>query len=462
MPPSSLHPKRQYVIVIRHGERTDAATGIDDPTGDPPLTEAGKAKIAAAANRIYAALSHDVVANAEVRSSPFRRCRETADGLAAAGIGSLWSGGGDAVAGGYRIDNALCEVFGTTRIKTPRAPEVAIPKALGKLPKWGESIDEAAARYNVAMARAANDAFPRAVVLVTHGDALMATMAKYYPTRVVYNCEYLGFLVFSRSAKDKPFRLSAADGVDWMIDGDDEQSAQSSEPDAPLIANEAPPPHMRVAGDTVAVQVVEVVAAGSSVPHGGGSQPSSLIKSRSTPGLSSASTSATSSIGPNAGSGGSQSGVAVQMARGSDSDEEKPCRRHDPSVAIALRIAAVSTQLPLIRFWPDLRSAIIYCLLATVAEVVSFRLRRSSESTPLIGPQRVLNPLLSTSIKMLLVFAAYAPVATIAAVAMSDKPLTPLGAFTSNFTTIGSGLCYAAYVTVDVYRGWLDNLRRCA
>ena len=193
-------------------------------------------------------------------------------------------------------------------------------------------------------------------------------------------------------------------------------------------------------------------AVGASSSSASSTQPSSRLKARDT------SRGELTDTSPHA-------VVDFNTGEGEDPDQ-KPCHRHDPHIALGLRIAAVCSQLPMLRLWPDFRCAVIYVIVVVVAEILSARvlaarLRGAGENSPLVGGHRFVQPLLATTLKLVLIFFVYAPIAAIAAAAMSSKASTSVSAFSSNFTAIGSGACYALYIGLDSYRGWLENKRRC-
>lgn len=245
-----MRAQGQLVIVMRHGERRDGdPTAV--PENDPPLTPSGVKDVVRVADRLRYLLGHDQLKQIQLVTSPFLRTRQTAEALKANGIGGRRE---------MKVDNTLSEVYGPVRIKTgsPHAfddPEV-VRRGTGKLPEWGETLDEAANRFYNSLLSNANAAArsegwsssecqplrqtsvknsrkgtPKAApvldegylpLLITHGDALGSIVHRFYPSRIVYRAEYLSFLVLERlSPLSSSFRILHAEDVEWILDGED-------------------------------------------------------------------------------------------------------------------------------------------------------------------------------------------------------------------------------------------------
>jgi broad specificity phosphatase PhoE len=290
--PGSAYPyPSQRVIVLRHGERRD--NHPDAPAeSNPPLTPEGIAAVEGAAARLKRYIGEEAARAAVLVVSPFLRTVQTAEALQRHGVGTDH---------GMVVDNTLCEVFGPSRIKASRAPQLpAYPtsRAVGGLPVWGESLETATERYvanflrngdvyggPLARGAGASDssfsgreesqtsstllcpvavskrvsggagnnginnngssngvgaALPsspgsaqlsnvkcdktRDVVLVTHGDAISAILSHFYPARVVYEAEFLSFIIMRRyGAGNHVYHLDESTGVNWFVEGVDRE-----------------------------------------------------------------------------------------------------------------------------------------------------------------------------------------------------------------------------------------------
>ena len=252
-------PKRplRRVVVMRHGERVDCI-GDAPAQPDPSLTADGKKAAATTASRLLReALGVRAAASALVVSSPFARCVETAEALAAGGVGAATP---------VVVDNSICEVFGPLRIKPAKPAVLAAQSDASRglpLPAWGETVLDAEERFVQAFEAYATDEKERSgsgdddngrtVVLVTHGDALNMIMRLVYPSRTVYEANFLSFLVFtpSRNTGSAPaagaavsasssvarhYELEAASGVAFL-DGD---GSGSSGPFADIVDDRTP------------------------------------------------------------------------------------------------------------------------------------------------------------------------------------------------------------------------------
>lgn len=271
----------QRVVVLRHGERRDSHP--DAPAeSNPPLTADGIAAIQSVAARLKHYLGDEDARSTVLVVSPFLRTVQTAEALQLHGVGTDHA---------MVVDNTLCEVFGPSRIKTGRAPQLQTSptaRTVGGLPVWGESLETATQRYVANFLRngdvyggplargagtgtsisvreesqissslvcpagvtkrtnggepatpgspdsavASNIAGekPRDVVLVTHGDAISAVLSYFYPARVVYEADFLSFVIMRRYGMDNyVYHLDESVGVNWFVEGID------SEPSDPIL-----------------------------------------------------------------------------------------------------------------------------------------------------------------------------------------------------------------------------------
>ncbi|XQJ31252.1 Histidine phosphatase superfamily (branch 1), putative [Leishmania guyanensis] len=279
----------QRVVVMRHGERRDSASGTPAES-NPPLTAAGVAAIQSVAARLKGHLGADAAYRAVLIVSPFLRTLQTAEALQHHGVGA---------ARAMVIDNTLSEVFGPCRIKTQRAPQLQVPPlshVVGALPSWGESIEKATKRFVANFLRngdvyggyltatsfptdaslSGKDGLPSSqspvlesvprlnkgrlpprnlppgalvsrntrnlsnmvddqpcdVILITHGDAISAVVSHFYPSRVVYEAEFLSYVIMRRhGVGNRVYHLEKSVGVNWLVEGID------AEPQDPILFN---------------------------------------------------------------------------------------------------------------------------------------------------------------------------------------------------------------------------------
>ncbi|KPA86355.1 hypothetical protein ABB37_00553 [Leptomonas pyrrhocoris] len=288
---SSAYPyPSQRVIVLRHGERRDNRHDAP-PESDPPLTAEGVAEIKNTAARLRHYLGKERARAAVLVVSPFLRTVQTAESLQHHGVGADHA---------MVVDNTLCEVFGPSRIKTSRAPQLQglqTSRAVGGLPMWGESLETATERYvanflrngdeyggplaggadpnpfssartesqtssslvcppavtrrfnggggqadrrwhtvttpaspDPAVLSSLEDCTPPDTILVTHGDAISAVLSHFYPARVVYEADFLSFIIMRRyGVGNHVYHLDESVGVSWFVDGID------GEPPDPIL-----------------------------------------------------------------------------------------------------------------------------------------------------------------------------------------------------------------------------------
>ncbi|CAD2216710.1 Histidine phosphatase superfamily (branch 1), putative [Angomonas deanei] len=249
----------QRVIVMRHGERRDH-TPDAAPEGDPPLTPSGIEDVAKIVPALKSAYDEEKLAYLQIYTSPYRRCVQTALALQKCGVGSKLR---------MIVENSIGEVYGPIRIKTKEPPILKEQGAIGVQPKWGENLAQATSRYVTAFVDIANKqvhdrdstsstSVPKATVnrvtqdtnsktdslvkggndaiIVTHGDMLNSVLQAFYPSRTVYEAEFLSFLVMKRATiQSKVFSLDSAFLVNWITDGADDHPV---DPDAPVQPSE--------------------------------------------------------------------------------------------------------------------------------------------------------------------------------------------------------------------------------
>lgn len=233
------------VVVLRHGERQDMVSGIDE--SDTALTSEGIAKIADTAKslkEVFDAHKLPIVdaSSTAIISSPFRRTLQTAVALRS-DLQALYHSELAPIA----VDPTLSEVFGPQRIKSTLPPTldywrqvqppVTLPREAaeaGMEPcEWGEDVPAAHERMTRSFAEHCKPS-PSGQgglrVLVTHGDALQAVMHHIRPGRVVYDCDFLSYLVIQRRTASSPWRVIATDKLQWY-DEEETPSPPPSEPD---------------------------------------------------------------------------------------------------------------------------------------------------------------------------------------------------------------------------------------
>ncbi|KAG5492740.1 hypothetical protein JKF63_01320 [Porcisia hertigi] len=269
----------QRVVVLRHGERRDNAPNAPVES-NPPLTEAGVAAVKAVAARLIHLLGNDAARSAVLVVSPFLRTLQTAEALQHHGVGAAQAMVIDntmcEVFGPSRIN--------TSRAPQLQAPPMKI--VVGRLPLWGESIEMATERYVANFLRIGDvyggylagsshltggfissgdqpptsatlvqeavtirnpsrlpprkvisrgltgfegsistnlrDRPSRDVVLVTHGDAISAVVSHFYPARLVYEADFLSFVIMRRfGVGNHVYHLDKSAGVSWLVEGTD-------------------------------------------------------------------------------------------------------------------------------------------------------------------------------------------------------------------------------------------------
>ncbi|KAJ6851574.1 uncharacterized protein M6B38_259695 [Iris pallida] len=232
---SSSSSSVQNVVVMRHGDRLDAAEPLWSLTAarpwDPPLTEAGKIRAWTTGKRLRGVgfPIHRVVV------SPFLRCRQTAREVVVAlcsvvadeGLLLSMETSADAPAIDpskvkVHIEYGICEVLNSQamRIDGPAKqgnwfPDVSELEALfpdgtvdhsagriyEKMPLWEEPTSVARSRYEDVITALA-DKFPHEnLLLVTHGEAVGVSVSSFTEDTgiEVFNVEYCAFSLLQRT-----------------------------------------------------------------------------------------------------------------------------------------------------------------------------------------------------------------------------------------------------------------------
>lgn len=428
---------QQYVVLMRHGERRDSLPNAVSEA-DPPLTENGKAEVQQAAQRIRDAIGQIVAKKLMIITSPFVRTMETTEELQKAGIGidRLCS----------TIDNTLCEVFGPLRIKSKEAPDVKRKDAVGSLPNWGESIQDATRRYCDSFLQNANTHSGEHLLLVTHGDALSAVMSFFYPLRVVYNTEFLSFIVMRRISGDR-FVLHGHHGVEWLLDGDEDEAEQAR----------------MLSGRTAAVSSVSYTTplSGSSVESGSGR--SSGRRSNSRRGFDDEEDhTAPWQVGQeecNEPSTGVQPPAGAAARRNASSNK---------FLLTGLHALVVASQLPILAIWDSKADCLVYLIVLSLLEILSFRVgwRAMVDRLPFSfgSPRRRVflrlarYPLARAVSKLLVLIVTYLIVATPVSVILGGKASRPAATSLGNIVeNVWNFLLIVVMVVLDVWRGYLEN-----
>lgn len=233
---------QQRVVVMRHGDRVDHAEPMwpaNKPRPwDPPLTDAGVLRAWTVAKRIRATAEGYQLHRVLV--SPFLRCLQTA----AQAVAALCAVPDDAAL--LAIDSSANVPLDTSRLKVsieyglsemmnaqamgslvsqvapsvekwfPDLPELEAVLPAGtidhsaeplypEVPKWGESVWEARSRY-ASVIKALADKYPdENLLLVTHGEAVGASVSYFEVGVEIYEAEYCAYSVLARQvSKKKP------------------------------------------------------------------------------------------------------------------------------------------------------------------------------------------------------------------------------------------------------------------
>ena len=197
------------ITFMRHGERRDSDLHTV-AEADPPLTERGKKDVAKAAENLKKTLGPEVAQKAVVVSSPFLRCRQTAQELLKNDVGDKQRD--------ILLDWSVCEVYGPLRIKNGEQSDVCqgLNNIAGTKPQWKESIEQATRRYRKAFTQLGEHS--EHVIVVTHGDALSAVLTKFFPKLVLFRVEFLAFITFSRVQRGL-YKLLKTEDLEWFDDG---------------------------------------------------------------------------------------------------------------------------------------------------------------------------------------------------------------------------------------------------
>lgn len=285
---SALPYPSQRVVVLRHGERRDSVP--DAPAeSNPPLSEAGVAAIKALAARLQHHLGKDAARSAALVVSPFRRTLQTAEALQHHGIGAAHSmvidntlsevfgpirvntsrapklpipskscvvgqlpawgesiemaaeryvasflRNGDLYGGLMTATSSLKDAASTSGEDLPTANDAAVPEAVtnrkvSRLPPRNTS-SKSVASGKEKRSSTLSESSPRDVILVTHGDALASVLSHFYPARVVYETDFLSFVIMRRyGVGNQVYHLEKSEGVNWLVEGAD------AEPRDPIL-----------------------------------------------------------------------------------------------------------------------------------------------------------------------------------------------------------------------------------
>ncbi|CBZ38223.1 hypothetical protein, conserved [Leishmania donovani] len=278
----------QRVVVLRHGERRDSYP--DAPAeSNPPLSEAGVVAIKALAARLQHHLGKDAARSAALVVSPFLRTLQTAEALQHHGIGAAHSmvidntlaevfgpirikasrapklpipskscvvgrlpawgesiemateryvasflRNGDLYGGLMTATRSLKDASRTREEESPTAHGAAVPEAVtnrkvSRLPPRSTSSKSVACGKEKSSSML-SEFPPRDVILVTHGDALGSVVSHFYPARVVYETDFLSFVIMRRyGVGNQVYHLEKSEGVNWLVEGAD------AEPRDPIL-----------------------------------------------------------------------------------------------------------------------------------------------------------------------------------------------------------------------------------
>ena len=226
-----------FLIIMRHSARLDLTpegqikaseaqwTDREDRPWDPPIFDFNLPSNIAEAE--LADLSDTLV----IYSSPFRRCLQTAGVVASKlkknciwvhpGLGEIMAKvraeacdmpiveGGNRVNGWYLLSRAEWLDVVSEASNGYVTSVVPIDKISGEIPVWSESYSESMERLATISSKLQEDHMTRGenVLLVTHGDALNATM-QYFCGQLcaAYDVNYCGMLVFDSGESLVHFR----------------------------------------------------------------------------------------------------------------------------------------------------------------------------------------------------------------------------------------------------------------
>ncbi|PKA64147.1 hypothetical protein AXF42_Ash005159 [Apostasia shenzhenica] len=235
----------QNVVVMRHGDRIDAAeplwTAHSDRPWDPPLTDAGKIRAWTTGKKLRSIgfPIHRVIV------SPFLRCLQTAAEVITA-LCCVVEGDADLLAvetsdGAIvdptrvkvHIDYGLCEVLCTEAMRITGPPkdgiwfpdvselEHVLPAGTidcsvecinQQLPSWEEPLSAGRERYYTVI-QALADKFPNEnLLLVTHGEAVGVSVSAYLEDVIVYEVDYCAFTHLQRRVQVEPCQALSAAG----------------------------------------------------------------------------------------------------------------------------------------------------------------------------------------------------------------------------------------------------------
>ncbi|KAJ4803088.1 Phosphoglycerate mutase family protein [Rhynchospora pubera] len=251
----------QRVVVMRHGDRIDQFNDLwtrrAERPWDPPLATDGLQRAWSTGRklrRIGFPITRAVV-------SPFTRCLQTASEA----VSALCAVVNDEVdlltvetSKGVRInpckvkmsiEYGLCEVFNELAMSgyRPKSTESWFPnisdlqdtlpkgtidhdydRLLDEMPQFGETVEEARIRYNNIIQAIANMHPRENILLVTHGEAVGASVTFVERDSEVFEVDYCGYTVLERQVSMGPtgeavpgeFKVvskNGTDGVQWAV-----------------------------------------------------------------------------------------------------------------------------------------------------------------------------------------------------------------------------------------------------
>lgn len=141
---------------------------------------------------------------------------------------------GDFYGGLMTATSSLNDASHSSGDELPTSPGATVPEAVtnrrvGRLPPRNTSTKSVASGKERSSSML-SESPPRDVILVTHGDALGSVIEHFYPARVVYETNFLGFVIMRRyGVGNQVYHLEKSEGVSWLVEGVD------AEPRDPIL-----------------------------------------------------------------------------------------------------------------------------------------------------------------------------------------------------------------------------------